>query len=468
MTDLLALSISDVSRMIANREVSPVELTRASLERIDQQNPSLGAFTTTLPDMAVQAAREAEREIAAGRYRGSLHGVPIGVKDLLAIAGVPLTAGSPILGGYRAEEDATVVAKLKQSGAIVVGMTGLDEFAFTTTGTQTKNPLDQSRSPGGSSGGSAAAVAAKMCFGAIGTDTGGSIRIPAACCGVVGLKPTYGRVSKVGVIPLAWSLDHVGPIGRTAADTAAILQVIAGHDPQDRSTAAVRVDAYQPQDLDRIGIRVGVPDDAYFDTVEEHVLATFRRGLDVLKSLGADIQTIGLPHPDKVLDFHYITVMVEAATYHRRRFPRREREYSEGIREALNIGSQVSACDYLDAQRARSRVQEEVSRVFRSVDIIAMPTLATLPPKVGEREITLANGRREDATAAMVRFTCTYDHTGHPAISVPYSFSDPPLAGLQLIAPHFQERRLIQVAHSYERALRRREEDARSPTVANG
>jgi aspartyl-tRNA(Asn)/glutamyl-tRNA(Gln) amidotransferase subunit A len=437
--------------LFAERKLSPVELTEASLDRIERLDARLGAFTTVCAEEALRASRVAERELANGGPRSPLHGIPIAVKDLVEIAGLPLEAGSGAMRGFVASRDAPIVTRLKEAGAIIVGKTSLDEFALTTLG-PAKNPLDERRSPGGSSGGSGAAVAAGMCLAAIGTDSGGSIRIPAACCGIVGLKPTYGRVPKRGVVALAWSLDHIGPMARHVADAAAMLQVIAGHDPEDWSTAELPVPSYAPTASTLEGIRVGVPQETYLESVHPPILAAFEQTLEVLSELGAQRVSVELPSVDIQKDVHYVVLIAELAAYHLR-LGTKLSDYGEAVRVGIDIGSKITAHDYLSAQRVRGRIAEGVSAALREADVVALPTMAFEAPLIGQHTVELA-GRQEEVVAAMVRFTSTFNHTGHPAAAIPAGTTESGLpASLQLVARRFDEPLLLEVAAVVEAAI---------------
>lgn len=372
------------------------------------------------------------------------------MKDLVEVAGLPLEAGSAAMRGFIAARDAPVVTRLKEGGAIIVGKTSLDEFALTTLG-PAKNPLDEGRSAGGSSGGSGAAVATGMCLAAIGTDSGGSIRIPAACCGIVGLKPTYGRVPKRGVVALAWSLDHVGPMTRHVGDAAAMLQVIAGHDPHDPASAELPVPPYAPTASTLEGIRLGVPRDAYLQDVDRPSLSAFEQTLDLLSGLGAQRVPVDLPSVDLQKDVHYIVLIAELAAYHLRLSNPLDL-YGEPVRTAIGIGSRITAPEYLSAQRVRGQIAERVSAALDEVDVLALPTMAIEAPFAGQRTTELA-GHAEDLVAAMVRYTSTFNHTGHPAIAIPAGRTGSGLpASLQLVGRHFDEPRLLGVAAVHEAA----------------
>jgi aspartyl-tRNA(Asn)/glutamyl-tRNA(Gln) amidotransferase subunit A len=449
---LLNRGLVATASLVAVRSVSPVELVEACLERIDRLDGQIKAFVDVFPDEAMTAAIAAEREIAAGRYRGPLHGIPIAIKDLVNVAGVPTRAGSVVLAAAAPEPvDAPVVTRLKSAGAVILGKTTTHEFAFSVFTPPTRNPWNLDHVPGGSSGGSGAAVAAEMVFAAIGTDTGGSIRIPAACCGVVGLKPTYGRVPKSGVVPLSWSLDHVGPLTRRVEDAAVFLQAIAGMDIDDPTTADAPVADFRGSIGQRVeGLRLGVPD-RYFDRyIQPTVAAAVEAAIERMADEGASIVPIAMPTLDHAMDVHLLTILAEAAAYHRARFPGGDFEYGADVRASLALGDSISARDYLQAQRMRRAALTEALAGFTKADVLVTPTLPTEAPRVGQETISYPDGD-EDALTSLIRFTCPFNQTGLPAITVPTEAGANGLpVGVQLIGPPFKEGRLLQVAAMYE------------------
>lgn len=440
---ILELDLVEAARLLGAGEVSPVELTEAALDRIEEVDDTLGAFVTVAPERARAAARKAQREIAAGDRRGVLHGIPVAVKDLIAVEGLPRTAGSAAFEGFVSESDAAVVERLERVGAVLVGTTSLDELAFATTGAGIVNPVDPRRSAGGSSGGSAVAVAAATCWGALGTDTGGSVRIPAACCDVVGFKPSYGSVDLSGVVPLAWSIDHIGAFGRSVDDAAALSEALV---PLSRRQGLDGLDGLE-------GLRIGVPGERFLAVAREEVRSAFERAVGVLSRRGAIVSEVELHDSDVPLNLQYLTALAEAAAYHLSGHPDRVADYGEGVRAALEWGAEVGARDYIDAQRVRTSVRRRVDDVLAGVDCVALPTMPVLPPAVEQEEVVLGTGRREDAVSAMLRYTCMFNHTGHPAVSVPVSAEDPGV-GLQLVGEHGGEGPLLDVAAAYERAVR--------------
>ena len=448
MSTVADAGLVDVAAQIASRAVSPVDLVDACLERIDRFDRDIRCFVHVRADEALAEARAAEREIASGTHRGPLHGIPIAVKDIVDLAGLPTRAGSAVLAdapGARA--DAPVVARLRAAGAVIVGKTTTHEFAFGVFTPPTRNPWNVDHVPGGSSGGSAAAVAAGMAFAAIGTDTGGSIRIPAACCGVVGLKPSYGRVPKAGVVPLSWSLDHVGPLVRRAEDAAVFLQAIAGPDPSDPLAAAAPVPDFSANLGTGIdGLRIGVPDRYFNHRLTPSVAAAVSSAVARLAEAGAVIERVSLPTLEQALDIHLLTILAEAAAYHRGRFPGHAVVYGPDVRAALELGDRISASDFLKAQRLRRTALNEALEAFTRVDVLVTPTLPTEAPVVGQETISYPDGE-EDALTSLIRFTCPFNQTGLPAISIPIAGGlDGLPVGLQFVAPPFGEALALRAA----------------------
>lgn len=458
MTDLHWQTIAQVSSRLRSRELSPVEVTDAYLARIEALNPSLNAYLTVMADEARQQARQAEAEVGAGAWKGPLHGVPLGIKDLLDVAGAPNTMGSKILRDNVPSEDATVVQRLKASGAVIVGKQNLHEFAFGITSENphygaVHNPWDLDRVPGGSSGGTAAAVAAGLCAAGLGSDTGASIRAPAAFCGVVGLKPTYGRVSRAGALPLAWSLDHVGPLARSVADCAIVLQAIAGHDPRDAASATEPVPLFADQ-LDRglAGLRVGIPREYFFEVVEPEVERLVREAIRKLEELGASVEEVSLPHVAHAQVAGNVIMSTEAATWHASWLRERPSDYGADVLARIRGGLLVRAVDYLASQQMRTLIQQDFGAAFERVDVVVGPTCPLVAPVIGR---TLeASGPLGVAPRSIAnRATVPCNLTGMPAISVPCGFSSDGLpVGLQIMAPAFAEGLLLRVAAAYEAA----------------
>ncbi|MGD6756508.1 amidase [Streptomyces sp. BH105] len=447
------MSLSEAAEAIGQRRLSTVELTDSVLTRVAQVEPGLGAYVTVTADHARAAARAAEREIGAGRRRGPLHGIPMGLKDMIDVAGVPTTASSRVRAGHRAQADSAVAARLAQAGAVLLGKTHTHEFAYGLTTPQTNNAWDADRVAGGSSGGSAVAVAAGMATFALGTDTGGSIRVPAALNGVVGLKPTYGLVPRRGVTSLSWSLDHVGPITRTVEDAALVLNALAGHDPYDPASLDVPSADYRPGAGERLdGLRVGVPRTYYFDHVHPEVEAEVRRAIDQLAALGARLVEVDIPMARYVRATQWGLMVPEATAYHESTLRTAPELYRADVRTLLEAGEMMGAGDYLRAQRSRTLMREEWARVLRRVDVVAAPAVPVTAVEASQEMITWADGTVEAVSDAYVRLSSPANITGIPSLSVPVGHDAAGLPiGMQLLGRPLGEHTLLRVGHAYER-----------------
>jgi len=446
--------------MIATKEVSPVEVVRAHLEQIERLDGTLRAFITVCADAALDAARGAERTLATGHGIGPLHGVPLGLKDLVDTAGVRTTAGSRILAERVPDNDATVTARLTTAGAIVLGKLNMHEFAYGPEGLnehygQTRNPWDAAvpRVPGGSSSGSGVAVAAGLVPAALGSDTGGSIRIPASLCGVTGLKPTYGRVSRAGVLPLAWSMDHVGPMARSAADCALLLSAMAGYDPADPSTSVLPVPDYAAALGDEVkGVRIGLLRGLFAEGLAPELRAALDAAVRQLEGLGAIVDEVTLPHAAHVAAASFAVVAPEAFAYHTRWLRTRAQDYQRDVRERLFTGAFISAVHYLRAQQIRARVRAEVDDALAHRDVLLAPSTPIATTPLGERETTV-DGARLDVRGTLLKFTRPFNFSGHPACSVPCGFTGDgfPL-GMQIVGRPFDEVTVLRVADAWQRA----------------
>jgi len=412
-------------------------------------------------DQAYEDAERLERELRTGLYRGPLHGIPIGVKDIVSVKGVRTTAGSKVLADYVSQEDATVVEQLHKNGAIIIGKTNTHEFAYGTYTPPTRNPWDHERVPGGSSGGSAVAVATGMSLGAIGTDTGGSIRIPAACCGVTGLKPTYGRVSCHGVIPLSWSLDHVGPLARSAEDCAVIFDAIAGYDPRDpnsvsspssRPTASL-IDGPEGRDtLSLQGLVLGVPQEAFFAPLDPEVRAAWRAALLVMREEGAEVVDVELPLA--TIELYRTIQRPEASLAHMQKGWLNEHrdDYTSMTLQRLLEGQRLPAVDYLHALHQRRIFSNNMRSVLQQVNALVLPTLPipAILMEQANQEISI-DGIRENATTALLRLNLPFNLAGLPAISFPCGFTTNGLPiGLQVAGRSFEESTVLRIAHAYQ------------------
>jgi len=454
--ELTALSLAEAGRLVRERELSPVEMTDAHLAQIGRLEPRLNAFITVTADEARRAAKAAEDEVAAGKHRGRLHGLPIAIKDLFDLASVRMTAGSRILADNVSADDSEAAARLREAGAVMLGKLNLHEFAFGATGINphfgpARNPWDPEHITGGSSSGSGAAVASGECLAALGTDTGGSIRIPASLCGIVGLKPTHGRVSKRGVLPLSWSLDHVGPMTRTVEDAAILLDVLAGHDPSDASSADQPVSDYLASLKEGVrGMRIGIPRRFFFENVDPEVETAVRSAITLLGEMGATTLEIDVPLIDEIPGALTAIMLPEALAVHQRWMKERPDEYGDDVRYRLELGSTYLAVHYVQAQRLREMaVRAWREEVFSQIDLIATPTTPITARRI--EEASSDDGLQ--VTFSLIRFTNPLNFLGVPAISVPCGFTTEGLPiGLQLAARWWDEESLLRAAQAYEQA----------------
>ncbi len=445
-------TIFELAPLLRQKKISPVELTQECLARIEKQNPSLNAFITVTADSALAAARAAEAEITRGDWRGPLHGIPIALKDLIDTAAIRTTAGSERHKDRVPTEDAEVVRRLKQAGAVIVGKNNLHEFAYGGSSLvsyfgDVHNPRDPARIAGGSSGGSAATVAAGLCFAAIGTDTAGSIREPASLCGCVGLKPSYGRVSSRGVIPLALSLDHVGPFATTVADAALVLQAIAGYDAADITTPNVPVADYiSPLREGAKSLRVGVPRNFFYEDLDAEVAAAVEQALAVIKTLVAEVREVKLDVPtDRTLQ------LAESFAYHKQNATEMPELYQPETLRRILAGAEISAADYIQRRRDLEQARRSITDTFANIDVLITPTTPTPAPLIADLKATPDNLR--PAELKLLRNTRPFNVWGLPAISLPCGFTKNGLPiGLQIAGLHWREDLVLRLAHAYEQA----------------
>lgn len=455
VTELTELTIREASSLLAKRAISASELVEATLDRIRETEDSVHAYVIVLADSARKTAKEVDSELASGFWRGPLHGIPIGVKDVCHMMGIPTEAGSRVMSGYVPSFDATVVRRLREAGAVIVGKTVTHEFAYGLNFPPTRNPWRIEYHPGGSSAGSGVAVAVRSAFGAIGTDTSGSIRNPAAINGVAGLKPTYGRVSRYGVIPLSPSLDHVGPLARTVEDCALILQVIAGFDPLDVGSIDCSVPEYT-KDLGSgvHGIRLGIERDYFFsENVAGDVREAVDRAIHDFERLGAVIVEVKMPELAFMSPVGLTFQLVEAAEYHRPLLSDHGSAYEPGTRLMLELGQLVPATQYVAAVRARTTLGNVMKELFRvhHLEALITPTLPTPGVPIEELSVALFERSEKTSLGKYIQNTVPANITGQPAISVPCGFSADGLPiGLQLIGRPYEESTLFRIAHAYE------------------
>ncbi len=446
-------SIVELAPQLARRAVTSRELTEACLAAIAQRNDELRAFITVLHDEALAQADAADAEIAAGRWLGPLHGMPISLKDLLDLRGAPTTAASRVRAGHRAAEDAPVVARLREAGAVFVGKCNLHEFAFGTTSEDSafgavRHPADPSRSPGGSSGGSAVAIRTGMSVASIGTDTGGSIRIPASACGTVGLKPAFGELPCEGIVPLSRSLDHVGPLAQTVADAWILYLVMRG----DQAAAAWPL----PARRDVGGLTLGVPRKYFFDVLDSEVRARVDEAFARLESTGARLLTIEIPHADEIAAVYLHAQLPEAAAYHATTITEKPGDYTPNVRMRIELARYVLAEDYIRADTGRHALRREVNRALSGCDLLALPTLPIPAPPIGAASVPVEGGE-QPVRNLMLRLTQLFNLTGHPAISIPCGETREGLpCGLQLVGTLNGTEALLGSAYACEAVVTRR------------
>ena len=449
------MSIGEAAAGLRARRFSAVDLATAAISRIDRLNPTMRAFITVTAEQALEQARQADRELAMGQDRGPFHGVPVALKDLFYTKGVPTTAGSKVYQNFLPEYNATVVEKLLAAGAVLLGKLNMHEFAYGITSANphfgaVHNPWSPRHSPGGSSGGSAAAVATHMVFMAMGSDTGGSIRIPASFCGTVGLKPTYGRVSRFGVLPLGFSQDHMGPLTRSVRDAAFALNAIAGYDPRDPTSSRRPVVDYVPgEDCSIRGVRIGFPDSFFFERLHEDVESAVRGAIARAQSLGAVIKPVRLPDMDALNAVARIVLLSEASSV-AEPFMEDRGQFGPDVLALLDQGRLVPATDYINAQRLRRKMRREFEQVWQEVDCLIAPATPTPAPRIGDATIRLG-GRDEDVRLASTRLVRCFNALGFPALSLPCGLSASGLPlGMQIVGPAFEEALLLRIGAALE------------------
>lgn len=457
-SNLCYLSLSELSHLIQKKELSPLELVEAHLTRIESLEPKLNSFITFLPEQAIENAKALEKEIQEGKYRGALHGIPFGLKDLYYVKGIRNTSGSKLFDNFIPQFDSTVALKLKKAGAILLGKLNLHPFAYGVTGENEEyghmhNPWNLNLITGGSSGGNGSAVASGECPFAMGSDTGGSIRIPASFCGIVGLKPTYGRISRYGMAPLAWSQDHAGPMARTVEDCALIMNALAGYDPNDPTSVSLPVPDYtQALKKEIKGVRLGVIKEALDLPIETYIKESFWRAVDQLVDLQTIVSEISFPIYHYGSSIASVIQMAEATAYYSELIKKYGNRIYPPVRLRLESGIFISATEYIQAQRARSLFCRQSLDLFKRIDLLLTPTLPTVAFPIGTSSVKIEE-QKLNVVSLLTQYTRPFNLNGFPAITIPCGFSEAQLPiGLQMIGRPFDEETLLRVAYAYEQA----------------
>ncbi|MFJ8064740.1 amidase [Psychrobacillus sp. NPDC096426] len=458
--DLLTYDIMKLSKLIKEKEVSVVEITSQLLDLIEEVDPVINSFITVDREDVLLQAKKADEEIEAGLYKGPLHGIAIGLKDLIYTNNLKTTMGSEIYQNYMPKSNATVVDMLKNAGAIIVGKLNTHQFAYGPTGDRSfygpvRNPHDPQKMTGGSSSGSAASVSACLCFGSLGTDTGGSVRIPASFCGVVGMKPTYGLISKNGVFPLSWTLDHVGPLTRTVMDNAILLNSLAGYDSND--PASVQREA---EDFSRLigkgieGMTIGLPSTFFFDDMNEEIRQIIGNTVEVLRELGAVIKPVVLPNIEKFTDAHRHILRSEAYAVHEQHLSDYPDQWDDEVKERLLTALETKGFEYAQALQTRQLAKDEFNRALEEVDVILTPTLPILPPKINERHVDIEKYVGQHIRWSIIKLTAPANLNGFPSLSIPCGFSSDEMPiGAQFIGREFDEAELYRIGYALEQKL---------------
>lgn len=453
--ELITKSVTEIAPLIENKSVSPVELTRAVLDHAEQNDEKINAYISYTREQAEAAAKKAEEEISQGNYRGMFHGIPMALKDNIYIKDELTTMASKIHQDFKPSHDATVVEKLRNAGAIFTGKLNLHEYAWGATTSSPHfgpchNPWDLEKIPGGSSGGSGAALITDMTMASLGTDTGGSIRIPASICGIVGLKQTYGRVSNYGSFPLAWTLDHIGPMTKTVKDAAALLEIIAGYDPRDITSVNVPVDNYLSGITgDLQDLVIGVNEDYFFKQVDSDIERSVRDAIKQLEAQGAKIQEVKIPSLKHSEWAVMTTIISEPAAIHQQNHLHRPDDFGEDLQFLFDLGELPSAVDYVQAQQLRRHLKQDFQKAFSEVDVLITPTLPIPTPLIGSDTVDL-NGEEVALLDHIIRFTGPGNITGLPALSVPCGFKGDMPVGMQIMGKAFDEKTILNVGYAVE------------------
>lgn len=448
-------SVTEIAPLIENKDISPVELTKAVLDHAEKNDEKINAYISFRREKALEDAKKAEQEIMNGNYRGIYHGIPMGIKDNIYIKGEVTTMAAKIHHDFVPSYNATVIDKLNEAGAIIIGKLNMHEYAWGATTNNPhygpcRNPWDLEYIPGGSSGGSGAALIAHMTMATLGTDTGGSVRIPAATNGIVGLKQTYGRVSNYGSFPLAWTLDHIGPMTKTVKDAAALLEVIAGYDPKDSTTVNVPVDQY----LDGItgdvkDLVIGINEEYFFNNVDKDIEQAVRNKIRQLEKEGARIQEVDIPSLQFSEWAVMTTIISEPAAIHQQNHLNRPEDFGEDLQFLFDLGELPSAVDYIHAQQIRRHLKQDFQNVFENIDVLITPTLPIQTPKIGADTVEL-NGEEVGVLDHIIRFTGPFNITGLPALSVPCGFKGHLPIGIQIVGKPFDEKTILNVGYAIE------------------
>jgi aspartyl-tRNA(Asn)/glutamyl-tRNA(Gln) amidotransferase subunit A len=453
ISELRKLTLLEIGRKIRSGETSPSEIVRLLLEQIHRTDDKLKAYVTVCEESASKLAEAAELQLSAGQDLGPLHGLPISIKDLYETEGIRTTCGSKLMQDYIPKTDSTVVKRLKLNGAIVLGKTNTHEFALGGITPPTRNPWNLNHVPGGSSGGSAAAIAVSSAIASTGSDTGGSIRIPASFCGVVGLKPTYGRVSRAGIFPESWSLDHAGPITRRVEDTALLLKITAGRDELDPTSSELPVPDYVARLKDGVdGLRIGVPSNYFFEQCHEEVSGAVDFAMELLKDLGCSATDFEFPHIPEIMAAYTTLDSCEASAYHEREIEKRADDFQPDVRLLLENGLFIPATYYIQAQRVRAMIFPTIMSLFKQFDAIVTPSEPIVAPEVGQQTVRFGDVE-ESVDSALVRYLAPFNLTGLPALSIPCGFSKGGLPiGMQIIGKAYDETTVLRIGHAYEQS----------------
>ena len=457
MNEIFKYSLKDLSKLVQKKKISSTEIMKIFFDRIEKKNKKLNAFVLLNKETSLKEAEVATQEIFEGKIKSSLHGLPVAHKDLYMTKGIKTTAGSKLLKDNIPEFDSTVVKKLSNNGMIMIGKLNTHEFAYGPTGEisyfgASQNPWCLDRITGGSSSGSGAAIAGRLVPLASGSDTGGSIRMPAACCGITGLKPTYGRVSKYGVIPLCWTMDHSGPLAKSAYDCAMFLQVCAGFDKKDKTSSKNIVPNYlQLIDKDVKGIKIGIPDNYFFENTQNEIVKKVEDVLNFFEKRGAILKKINIKDIEYSASAALAIYLSEATAYHDKELRNNSDLYSDSVKTFLRLGDHILAKDYIAAQRFRTLLGENLYKIFKDVDVIATPGITITAPKIGQSEIDI-NGKVQDVFSTLLHNTEPFDLTGLPAIVFPCGFDKNNLpVSIQLVANSFKEEKILSLANYYQK-----------------